>query len=413
MPDLERRYSIGAGVIERYEIQLLEKLPALYNERDRAIVETILLPHFRKQLQRVFDAFQKTNSIKISELCQMFDEMVRDNAELLDVTGIFKPIMARIRIIRKKIAKELERQAQNDFVIALARHNITDRRSLLACGPIKFTRLRFGEYGLGKSFISALLGKSVRKLSREMTGMPRGNVTLEILARVADALNLPEFSEATKDKCKAALKKHGITDRESLVDFNPARFDELDFGEYGKGQGFAGFVLSRSFKGLRKKDLKQIADLLEMKKRPEVDKKEAFLHALANHQITDRLSLITCGVVVFRRLSFGSFGGAKVFLEEVLGRKIASVSLDIFQELADILQLPQLSEVTLVRCKVALAKHGIMDRDSLMDFGTVKFSQTDFGLFKKGPAFVNAVLGRNIGVPNKAILGEFADALGI
>ena len=65
-----------------------------------------------------------------------------------------------------------------NFLELLTSHGVTDRDSLLAMGPVRFTKCNFGSLGKGRSAAGYALGR------------PVPSVTIEILKRIADKYNL-------------------------------------------------------------------------------------------------------------------------------------------------------------------------------------------------------------------------------
>ncbi len=334
----ENIYIIGNGIIEAQEAGILAELEELYPDDDeRRIVAQILLPQFRAKLIEVFARYGQENEIKqgqtpsfkqIPELCTMVDGMIDENKILLDLYGLFAPVMVKINEVREQVFKALNEQFKDEMKAAIAGHGISDRQSLLACGPRKFPSLDFGIFGKGKAFAAKVLGRPVEK-----------NVGLPELENIADILG---FEKTSIEDYKKALANHGIADRESLLACGPNKFRGLDFRPFGKGQAFAAKVLGRPVgKNVGLPELEEIADILGFEKSSIDDYKKA----LAGHGIIDRQSFLACGPKKFKGLDFGPFGKGQSFALKVLGSAVGVyASLAVLEAIADIL-FPQVESV--------------------------------------------------------------------
>jgi serine/threonine protein phosphatase PrpC len=283
---------------------------------------------------------------------------------------------------------------------ALASHGITDRPSLLAFGPIQFKKTDFPPFGKGTAFASVILGEVVRPLK------------LEHLERIADVLVLPQISEETKQQCLTALASHGITDRQSLLIFGINQFRKTDFPPFGKGTAFIATSLSEVINHLKLEHLERIADTLGFSKITEAEAKQQCLTSLASHGIADRQSLLAFGPVRFKKTDFPHFDKGTAFATAILGESVYPLKLEHLKRIADKLGFSKITEdEAKQKCLTALASHGITDRKSLLVFGIVNFTKTDFPPFGKGAAFTSAVLGETVNPLKLEHLKHIADVL--
>jgi len=143
---------------------------------------------------------------------------------------------------------------------------------------------------------------------------------------------------------------------------------------------------------------------------------QQFRDILAAHGITDRESLLHKGSSWFMKANFPPCGKAFVFAKAVLGRSIAPITTEILEEIAAVLELPEIEESSFESERLqqlkALAAHGITDRQSLLAKGAVWFMKTDFPPYGKGAAFSTAILGRPAKYTSIEIIEEIADRLG-
>jgi protoheme ferro-lyase len=220
-----------------------------------------------------------------------------------------------------------------------------------------------------------------------------------------------KLPEEEKVKAIQALAAHGITDRQSLVVFGSGKFANADFPPFGKGKAFAAKILGETVYYLKLQDLERIADAIGFSKNIEPEKKQQYLAALASHGITDRHSFHKLSLRQLKNTDFPPFGKGNAFATKILGETVYSLTLAHLESIADILNLPQLSETTKLQYMAALASHGITDRQSLLTFGTHKFTNTDFPPFGKGNAFASEILGEYAKPFKLAHLERIADIL--
>jgi hypothetical protein len=294
---------------------------------------------------------------------------------------------------------QLSEIAKQKYLTTLSSHGITDRQSLFAFGPYQFKKTDFPPFGKGGAFASTILGVTVNPLK------------LDHLKRVADALVLPQISEATKQRFLTALASHGITDRQSLLTFGVVEFLKTDFLTFGKGYAFASAILGEIVHKLKMEHLERIADTLGFPKFTETEIKQRYLTALYSHGITDRQSLLAFGSKRFTKTVFPPFGKGIALASEILSEAVHPLKLEHLGHIADVLVLPQISEATKERCLTALSSYGITDRQSLLAFGPRRFRKTDFSPFGKGHAFASAILDETVYPLKLEHLERIADVL--
>lgn len=187
----------------------------------------------------------------------------------------------------------------------LAKHDITNRVSLLEKGPKEFKKLDFGPFGKGTSFANWLL------LDPEFK-----RVTISVLEAIADRLGWTDKVK-TDERALAEMAKHDITDRVSLLEKGPEKFKKLDFGPFGKVTAFAKWLLPDcEFTRVTTSTLEAIAERLGWEDRVKTD--ERALAEMAKHGITNRVSLLEKGPTKFSKLDFGPFRKGKAFAKWLL-----------------------------------------------------------------------------------------------
>ncbi len=283
----------------------------------------------------------------------------------------------------------------------LVAHGITDRLSLMQFSPKQFAKTDFPPYGKGKAFTVAILGKTVR------------NVTVPHLHRIADALGLSEINpEELKSQYIQILADKGITDRHTLMAFGSVKFRRADFPPFGKGIAFAHAILGKPVI-VRLETLEEIADELNFPKLTPNEPKsiQHYRQALEDNGISDRFSIINFRLHKFMSTSFHPFGKGRAFAGLILDGKFKYVSLEHLSQIADKLNLPQLSEGNKQLCLQVLASLGITNSETLIGYGTHNFKIASFLPFGKAHAFVNAVLGEPVRNISRVHLQRMADVL--
>lgn len=132
---------------------------------------------------------------------------------------------------------------------------------------------------------------------------------------------------------------------------------------------------------------------------------------LAMHGIMDRAWLRNMGVTAFKKLYFQYIGGSIDFCRAVLNRGIRQVTRNVLEELAEMLDIPELSQLSKEFCRTQLATHGIVDRMGLRTVGRGTFLTLDFPGIGGGRMFARRVLGRPIYDFSLNVLEEVADKL--
>jgi len=403
-------YSIGSEIIGKYEKELLDSLAELYPDADeREIVEQILLPQFRSQLQKVLDEFNANNKrepgqplkpVEVPKLCEAVSEMIKENRTLLNVDGVFGPALKWIQQSRVEVAEEIDEEFKGQCRDLFAEHGITDRFSLFEIGPSIFIQTDFPPFGKFRSFAKAILGETIANPSR-------GH-----LSCIADLL----FGIAEKEKArqlyKDVLSSHGITDRQSLIHFGVTKFMNTEFPPFGMGRAFAKAILGKQTNPVKSSHLHQISDVLDFPKFEEGDQKRKYIECLAAHNVTCRRSLIHFGVSQFRDAYYPPYGKGAAFAKAILGKNSIPIKLAHLHEIADKLDLLELSEETKNNFRDVLSRNGITDIGSLRIFGTAQFITTHFKPYGKGTHFAGVVLGKKVPSVNSSrieMIGKVLD----
>lgn len=225
---------------------------------------------------------------------------------------IFLRIPQRLNWDQK--TKTLERALEE-----LKNHGIVDRFSLI--NKPYFEKLDFGPFGKAKAFISWLLSDYSIK-----------NYGVQTRERIAEKLGWNDKIK-TLDRAREELAKHNITNKISLINIGSIQFSKLEFGPFGKGKGFANWMLHEDGNGNVTHDrLAKIAQKLEWKDELTFD---LALIELANHGIYDKSSLINIGSTKFKKLKFGSFGVGKSIISFITKEPVYFVKNETLEELAN------------------------------------------------------------------------------
>lgn len=187
----------------------------------------------------------------------------------------------------------------------LADHGITSRKELLLMGTKKFSAAEFGRHRKGQGFATAILGTIQR------------SVNTETLESIAEKLGWVSSTVDELNEYKELLARNNITSRNQLLDVGPVPFARLSFGDYGKGNSFAGRVLGETVKVTIEK-LEAMADKLGWTTNPE-EKLISWKAELSLHGIHDYHSLVTFGQKNFKRTVFGRYGKGQAFAKTILG----------------------------------------------------------------------------------------------
>lgn len=144
--------------------------------------------------------------------------------------AVRRPILDEIAdVVGFEAQQEEELNPKERAIKALNQNGIVDRKTLLAVSPSKFAGMGFEGCGKGFAFAGAVLGRKIAA------------ITVPVLVEIADALGfavLDEVKEDFKTVALRALAEHGITDMDSLIAVNAHDFEDLQFGEIGKGRFF-------------------------------------------------------------------------------------------------------------------------------------------------------------------------------
>jgi len=412
---------------------------------------------------------------EIPELCSNIDLMIKENREILAIDTVFNPVFEKIQQFRVIIEKELKQISINNYIEALKLHGVNDKNSLIRNGPSWLRSIELPPYGRGCAFAGSVLGGSFNtltvsiikevadklelpELSEETTqqfiqalavhgindkytlltngviclksaefksygkgyafigailGKTIYSISVPILEEVAGKLNLPELSEETKQQFIQALAVHDVTDRQSLFIKGQKWLNspKAKFPPYGSGREFFGSVLGSPIKRITIPILDEMVNILNLSELSE-ETTQQFIQALAADDINDKRSLRKNGLSWFKSATFLPYGYGPTFVEGLLGRPIEKITIQILEEIANKLDLPELSAETIKNFIQTLSVYGINDRQTLLQKGPVWFKSTKFLHYGSGKVFVGAVIGRSCKDVTIPILEEVADTLG-
>ena len=402
---------LRAEKLDEHQAALLGSLADMYRKADdRTAVSQLLIPEFRAALQKVIGdkAERVLEPGEIDELCKAVDGIFKTHAELLDVRGLFKPVIAAMVSVRQKVRAELMEDFYAYCRELLAAHGITDRKTLLEKGLLFYNTATFSPYGKWRAFFTRILQEKLPHPS---------SLSVHYLQRVADRLGFKKESPDEKRIAYvAALRKNKITDRYVLRVRGPSWFRDQSFGIFGRGNGFASEVLERTCRKISEADLEEIADLVGFPQLTDDDVRAHHLAILAQYGIMDRRTLMEYTIESLWKLDFWPHGRGKLFgfVSAVLKRSIKMITKTILEELADALGFPKIADELLIReYRDAFAAHGIRDREGLLAISPHKFSELKFGGYGSSRAFVSAVLKKTTGGrPTAGQIRRLADALG-
>ena len=162
---------LSPEMLDAYQTELRAALPEAYpDEGERRLVETVLIPEFRAKINLMLQIFQDkyphsddTISLtEIDELCSAFDLMIRENAQLLDLDGIFKPAYKMVDALRNRVREVLKRNFYQYCRALFAEHGVVDRVTLFEKGFKWFIKATFGSFGQGIAFGKKIMGHSIK-----------------------------------------------------------------------------------------------------------------------------------------------------------------------------------------------------------------------------------------------------------
>ncbi|MBI2638332.1 hypothetical protein HYW83_01955 [Candidatus Peregrinibacteria bacterium] len=434
---------------------------------------------------------------EIDELCANVDRAVDDHRDLLDTDGLLKPAASKITDLRQGVRAELVEHFKAACRAALAEHGIFDREKLIRMKEVDLRKLAFPPWGGVLAFFSEILGESTGSSARislreriaDRVGLPQlteeeqkaryrealavhgiddrgtlyskkikdyramefqfyGNghsfflailggeyevLSLDLLVRVADALDLPLVSEKRQQEYRTILANHDIYDRITLMQMRTADFKKMAFKPYGKGCAFAARILGRTVYDVSRALFSGLADAVgfALEKNPQpaerakkISKREkeeptrekspeSYCAALADNGITDRETLVCATFDELSEMIFHPWGHFRAFFSEILGERVRNDNRNLRHRVADRLGFPKLSsEEQQAAYRAALLEHDIHDRFTLHQMGVKDFLRVRFKHYGKGTAFATRVLGKTINRFSHTTFDELADAIG-
>ena len=207
---------------------------------------------------------------------------------------------------------------------------------------------------------------------------------------------------------KEELSKYGIVDRVSLIKFGIQKFKTLELKYFGSGFSFVNRVLNLKLDNINLKNLEQIAFLFEWDYEKDLNRARV---ELSYHNIVDRSSLVSLGSTSFKKLHFGPFGKGDSFAGWILAKPSIKTKNKDLEAIAE--KLGWVDKVkTLENLKIEFAKHGIVDRVSLISLGSTSFKKLHFGPFGGSEAAANWILSEVVRSINYEKMEAIAQRLG-
>lgn len=261
------------------------------------------------------------------------------------------------------------------YRIELARHGITDHKSLTALGW-KFTQLDFGIFGKGESFGSFILegsGLSVRK-----------SESLELVAS--------KFGwQPEPDNTLELLAVHGITDYWALIEFGFENLMSVSFEGIGGIRALAGKILGRTISYIYPETLDEIATKLGWTPTDE-QKKEKCCQLLKPFGIVDYWTLkYKYSNKTLRQFRFGGIGMQTNFTIRFLGVS-TGLTMTTREKLANYLGWIPNEDEKIERYTQEMKKNGLYTYLDLFRLRYRDFEALDFGIFGRGNGFLKTVL---------------------
>ena len=392
--------------LDAHRAELRAALPDLYrNDDERTFVDTAIVPHFRKVIDdAVAQVALPLTPQQIEKLCGDVDAAIDKNKALLQVDGLLRPLLPRITEIRQGVRSELLENFKAACRKALEAHGVYCCNSMLVKNIAELGAAQYPPFGKFGAFVGAILGRVIYSRDR--------NLCIE----VANALNLPAFSEKQKNAYRAELAVHGITDRITLFQKGGgAKIRKATFGKFGRAFAFAAAILEKTVTQITNDILKEIADSLDFPEVTEEEMRGRYRATLTKHGIIDRETLLAKGPNWFAiEARFPPFGGGRAFIAQVLDcGNVRMIDISLLEQLADKLGYAKLTrEEKLCKYRAALVAHGISDREELLRLGARPFIRLDFGIYGHGIGIAIKITERQMTNVSTETLHEIADALG-
>lgn len=203
----------------------------------------------------------------------------------------------------------------------------------------------------------------------------------------------------TKEEIRRAiltrvLADSGFPDQRSIEQESPNAFSERSLAPYGKGVAFCAEVLKKPVRGdLKRSHLLNMSRTLQLPMLTE-ERKLILKNILLRHGYGDRRSLARVNIDVFRQTDFHPFGKGYSFFSEITGRTGSLLSKKNILEIADTLELPELSEERKKELSLVLKIAGFPDARSIKSIGQSVFTEKEFSTYGKGRAFLAEVTGK-------------------
>ena len=295
---------------------------------------------------------------------------------------------------------ELSEERKEEIRGLLKAKGYIDCRSLKVESYRYFEKLNFGKpYGSGR-ILKKWLGLE------ELQG--------HWLVSIADTLSLPDFAEEMKTEMLDLLKTAGYPDRRSLQLGDATVFQRQKFGRYGGGRKFFTHVTGDlPGHSLQNHHLLTIADSLGLRELSE-DRKQEMCSLLKIGGYSDRRSIMMAHHKTFETTEFGQYGKLRNFFKWVTGEVVGAngeLGMKDREKIADILELPVLSEERKGELRTVLKSAGYPDRRSLEMGDRRIFIKTGFGIYGTGKIFYQWLTGEVAGDFSKEYMVRIGDIL--
>ncbi|MDD5026123.1 MAG: hypothetical protein PHH13_01970 [Candidatus Peribacteraceae bacterium] len=302
-------------------------------------------------------------------------------------TIILRRVADKVWPVSEQASEEL---LNNQYRVALIEAGYPDRKSLEQASPAEFKRKQFGSFGKGSHFCSLIFGKTT-------------HVTSTSLHAIAEKYFPSTHREQDERQMMFdEMMKAGYSNRNQLLHAVCAKFEQHRFGDFGQGIAYANRLLKHKVTGVSRSILREMADIYWPISGDEKEHaRQGYIQALAAAGYPTRESLLRARSRELTVKDFGIFGKAGAFCAHVLGRYLpqARVTKEVLQEVAQVLwPLSVEEERALLKQQyiTALATCGYPSRESLVQASPQTFTETQFGSFGGGRAFMGRIVGRTL-----------------
>lgn len=255
---------------------------------------------------------------------------------------------------------------------ALIKNGITDYWKLRYEHKTKLKKMEFGVLGKMYRVYFLVFGSRIRSLD---------NFVLDDFAKY---LNWYPTDEEKTLKYREELLKEKIVDYSTLMNFPAHKLQKTTFGIFGKGKNFIKVILN---------DVHDVSPSVygDLAKAlgwglSEEEKREEYKRQFILNGITDRASLLKYTSADLKKVSFGNFGKGVKFFSHILSDAELHFSRKKIGMVADYLGWTEDKDPVqeVIHYKEVLAKHGIVDYVTFLNFGPRKFLGEKLETFGSG-----------------------------